>query len=134
MRLRGEVMDAVARVVVMYAFLMFVFRLTGKRTLGEATNFDFLLLLIVSETTQQALLGDDPSFTHSMLAIVTFLTLNVGMSLVKQRSPRVERLLEDAPTLIMRDGQLLRERMDRERVDLEDVLEAARRTHGLTAL
>jgi uncharacterized membrane protein YcaP (DUF421 family) len=124
-------MDAIVRVVVMYAFMLLVFRLAGKRTLGEATIFDFLLLLVISETTQQALLGDDPSLTHSMLAIVTFLTLNIGMSLVKQRSPAIERLLEDAPTLIVRDGQMLEDRMNRARVDREDILEAARRSHGL---
>jgi uncharacterized membrane protein YcaP (DUF421 family) len=124
-------MDAVARVVVMYGFLMLVFRLAGKRTLGEATTFDFVLLLVISETTQQALLGDDPSLTHSMVTIVAFLTLNIGMSLLKQRSPRIERLLEDAPTLIVRDGQMLKDRMDHARVDVADVMEAARRSHGL---
>jgi Predicted membrane protein len=52
-------MESVLRGLAVYAFLMLVFRISGKRSLGEITTFDFVVLLIVAETTQQALLGED---------------------------------------------------------------------------
>jgi uncharacterized membrane protein YcaP (DUF421 family) len=127
-------MESVLRVVVMYVFLMLVFRLTGKRTLGEATTFDLLLLLVISETTQQAMVDDDHSMTHAFLLIITFLAINVGLSLLKVRSERFDKLLEGAPLLLVSDGRLLRERMTKARVGEDDIMEAARHVQGLERL
>src|SRR5688572_9491180 len=124
-------MDSVLRVVAMYFFLMVVFRLSGKRTLGEANTFDFLLLLIVSETTQQAMVDDDHSLTHAFLLVLTFVVMNIGLSLWKQRSIKFEKLIDDVPLLIVNEGKLLHERMNKARVDEADIIEAARRQAGL---
>jgi len=124
-------MDAVIRVLVMYAFLLLIFRLTGKRTLGEATPFDLLMLLIISETTQQAMVDEDHSMTHAFLLILTFAMINVGLSILKQRSRRAERTLEGVPLIIVDNGRPLKDRMNKERVDEDDVMEAARQSHGL---
>ena len=124
-------MDSVLRALVMYAFLLLVFRLTGKRTLGEATMFDLLLLLIISETTQQAMVDDDHSMIHAFLLILTFVMLNVGLSLLKQRSRAAERVLEGVPLIIVADGKGIKEHLDRSRVDEDDIMEAARCTQGL---
>jgi uncharacterized membrane protein YcaP (DUF421 family) len=124
-------MDAVVRVVFLYLFLLLVFRINGSRTLGQATTFDLLLLLILSETIQQALVGEDHSLTQAMLLIVTFLLMNVGLSLLKQRSKRFERLLEGSPVVLVHNGRPLREVMDRLRVDEDDVLEVVREQRGL---
>lgn len=127
-------MNAVFRAAAMYFFLLLVFRLSGKRTLGEATTFDLLMLLVISETTQQAMIDSDNSFTQAVVLITTFLTLNVGMSLLKQRFPRVESILEGNPVILVDHGVALRDRLDRCRVDEEDVLEAARHQQGLERL
>lgn len=127
-------MDSVIRVVAMYGFLLLVFRLTGKRTLGEATPFDLLLLLIISETTQQAMVDDDHSMTHAFLLILTFAVINLGLSIIKQKSPAVERVLDGVPVVIVEHGRLIKDRAKKERVDEEDVLEAARETQGLERL
>ncbi len=127
-------MDPVLRVAAMYFFLMLVFRLAGKRTLAETTPFDLLMMLVISETTQQAMVGEDHSMTHAFLLITTFVSIDVGLSLIKQRSKRVARLLEDAPVVIVAHGELLQDRMDRSRVDEEDVLEAARELQGLESV
>jgi uncharacterized membrane protein YcaP (DUF421 family) len=124
-------MDSVLRVVVMYAFLLVVFRVAGKRTLSEATTFDFLLLLVISETTQQAMVDDDHSMTHAFLLVLTFVALNIGMSLWKQHSRRADRVLDGLPLLLVVAGRPLKDRMDRERVDEGDILEAARDHQGL---
>jgi uncharacterized membrane protein YcaP (DUF421 family) len=124
-------MDSVLRGVATYLIVWLVFRVAGKRSLAEITTFDFVLLLIISETTQAALLSNDNSMTNSLLLIVTLLGLDVSLSLWKQRSPRVEKLIDGVPLVIVSDGVLLRDRMEKERVDEGDVLAAARQLRGL---
>jgi uncharacterized membrane protein YcaP (DUF421 family) len=124
-------MESIIRVMVIYAFLMLVFRLSGKRTLAESTPFDLLMLLIISETTQQALIGEDPSITNALLMILTFVGMDVGLSLIKQRSEVVSRLLDDVPLVVAEHGRLLADRASKSRIDENDVLEAARQLRGL---
>src|SRR5690606_31412983 len=124
-------MDVVVRGLLIYIFLMIVLRISGQRSLGQVTTFDFVLLLIIAETTQQALLGDDYSLTSAFLLIVVLLSIDIGLSLLKRHSPRIDRLLEGLPLVIVEDGKPLRERMTRARVDDEDILSAARTLQGL---
>jgi uncharacterized membrane protein YcaP (DUF421 family) len=127
-------MDSVVRATAVYLVLLLLFRIVGKRSLGETGAFDFVLLLIIAEATQQAMIDDDNSMTNAFLIIVTLLALNIGFSLLKQRSPRVDRLIDDVPVLIVVDGNPLKDRMDRARVDERDILQAARESQGLARL
>ena len=124
-------MDAVLRAVAIYVFLVVVFRLSGKRTLAEVTTFDFVLLLIISEATQQALLGDDFSVTMALLVITTLVGLDIFFSLVQRRFPPVDRLMSGLPLVLVDNGKLLDERMKKVRVDESEILHAARHLHGL---
>lgn len=124
-------MEAVVRGFVVYVFLLVVFRITGQRSLGQVTTFDFVLLLIVAETIQGALLGQDDSITFAFVLVLTLFAIDVALALVKQRSPRIDRLIEGLPLVIVQDGEPLRDRMDRSRVDDEDVMSAARSLRGL---
>ncbi len=127
-------MDSVVRAAAVYLALLLLFRIVGKRTLAETGTFDFVLLLIIAEATQQAMIDDDNSMTNAFLIIVTLLALNVGFSLLKQRSPLVDQLIDDVPVLIVVDGNPLKDRMDRARVDERDILQAARESQGLARL
>ena len=127
-------MDAVVRGLLVYLFLLVVFRITGKRTLAQTTTFDFVLLLIISETVQQAMLDGNDSITHGLLLVVTLLGLSVALSFVKEYLPWAEKAIDSAPLVIIEDGKLLRERMEKLRVDESDVLESARELHGLERL
>lgn len=127
-------MDLVVRGVAVYLFLLLIFRISGKRSLRNATTFDFVLLLIVAETTQQALVGDDASVTGAFLLIIVLVGTDILLSLVKRASPRIDRLLEGEPLVIARNGVPLRRRMHIERIDEEDILSAARETRGLDSL
>src|SRR5688572_29239337 len=124
-------MDAVIRAAVVYLVLLVLLRLCGKRTLAQITAFDFVLLLIISEATQQALTDSDNSMINAAIVVTTLIGLNIIMSVLKQRSKTIERVIEDLPLVIVADGKLLNHRMDKERVDVDDVLDAARETHGL---
>lgn len=127
-------MDAVIRAVVIYTFVLIIIRAAGKRTLGQMTNFDFVLLMIISEATQQALMGaDDYSITHAVLVIGTLVGLDILVSLVKQRWPKVEKWVEGTPLVLIENGEPIQAHMDHARVDLMDLLAAAR-ANGLERL
>ena len=127
-------MESVFRAAAVYLFLLVVFRLAGHRTLAQITTFDFVLLLIISEAIQQALIGNDNSMINAALIVLTLAGLNVALSVLKQRSKLAEKVLEDVPLVLVSDGRLLQERMDKVRVDTDDILEAARESHGLERL
>jgi uncharacterized membrane protein YcaP (DUF421 family) len=124
-------MDSVLRALAVYVFLLVIFRIGGKRTFAQITPFDFVLLLVVAEATQQALIKQDYSFTNAALVIITLVGIDIGLSLWRRRSRRVERLLDDTPLLLIVDGRPIPARMNKTRVDEADVMEAARLRHGL---
>jgi uncharacterized membrane protein YcaP (DUF421 family) len=123
-------MESIARALIVYAFMLLVFRFSGKRTLGEVTTFDFVLVLIIAETIQEALIGRDLSMTNAMIVIVTLVGIDIILNLVKAHSARADRLLEGTPTVIVENGQPLHERLREEQLNEEDILRAARQ-HGL---
>ncbi|MBH3441609.1 MULTISPECIES: DUF421 domain-containing protein [Pseudomonas] len=124
-------MDAVLRAAAVYLVVFIIFKIAGRRTLAEITTFDFVLLLIIGEATQQALLGDDFSVTNAALIIVTLVVIDIGLSLVKERSPKLARFIDGMPMIIVENGQVLKARLNKVRLAEEDLLEAARTTHGL---
>ncbi len=127
-------MDSIVRAVIVYLFLLVLFRLSGKRTLAEVTTFDLILTLIISEAIQQALIGSDNSLTNGLLVVVTLVAVDRLFSAMKRRFPRVDRILEGLPVTILRDGKPDREAMRHEGVDEEDILRAARELQGLDRL
>lgn len=124
-------MDAIVRAIVVYGLVWALFRVSGKRTLSEATTFDFVLLLIIAETTQQALLGEDYSITNAFLLVTTLIGIDIALSLVKRRFPRFDKVMDGQPVIIVENGHPLEDRMRQARVDEADILEAARRLQGL---
>ena len=127
-------MDAVLRAAIVYLFVFVLLRLTGRRTMGEMDSFDFVLLLIIGEATQQAMLGEDYSITHAFLLVLTLVLIDTGMSLLKQRSREAERIVDGVPLALVDDGRPRREFMEKERLVESDVLRAAREQHGLEEL
>lgn len=124
-------MDIIIRAAAIYVFLLVVFRISGKRTLSEVTTFDLVLILVIAEATQQGLLGQDYSVTRAFLTILTLVGVDIALSVLKRRSPALDRIMEGRPLVIVEDGKPLQERMRKERVDDEDVLHAARELQGL---
>mgnify|MGYP001352662651 FL=1 len=127
-------MEILIRTAAVYFFLLLLFRIGGKRSLSQITTFDFVLLLIISEAVQQALLGEDFSVTNAFLVIATFFAIDIGISILKQRSKAVEKVIDGVPLIILEDGRPIQERMDKTRVDEADILAAARELQGLERL
>ncbi|HEX2174916.1 MAG TPA: YetF domain-containing protein [Nocardioidaceae bacterium] len=124
-------MDAVLRALAIYVVILLLFRLTGKRSLLQATTFDFVLLLIVGEATQQALLGDDFSLTNAVTVIGTLIGLDRLADYLGFRFPRLDKLMESTSVILIDDGKPLKDRMDKAHVNEEDILEQARQNHGI---
>lgn len=88
---------------------------------GAATTFDFVLLLIIGEATQQALLGNNFSLTMAFLVITTLMSIDVGLSIAKQRFPSLERWAESVPLVLVENGRTLQKRLDKTRIDQSDI-------------
>lgn len=127
-------MDSVLRMAAVYLTLLVLLRFAGKRTIAQIDTFDFVLLLIISEATQQAILGNDYSFTNAALTIATILLLNITLSFIKHRSRAFEQYAEDVPMVLVQDGEPLQDRLERSRVGLDEVLQQARLSQGVERL
>ena len=127
-------MDAVIRGLAVYVFLLIVFRFAGKRTLAQTSSFELVLLLIISETVQEALIDDDHSVTNGFLLVLTLVSITIFLSWIKQRFPKADKWLEEEPLIILENGKPHKHRMDKVRVDEREILSAARRLQGLTRL
>ncbi len=127
-------MDIVLRAAAIYVVLLLLIRIAGRRTLGQMTTFDLVLVLVIGEATQQALLGDDFSLTTAVLAIATLIGIDIALSELKRYFPKVGQVFNGEPMLIVENGRLLKMRMSQARVDEEDILASARKLRGLERL
>lgn len=125
--------STVLRAAIVYVFVLFALRLAGKRTLAQLTTFDLVVLLILSESVQQALVGEDHSLTNAGLIVLTLVGLDALLGFIKDRSRIASRWLDDIPTVLVREGVLDEEAAARSRVDRDDIMEAARKEAGLTS-
>lgn len=124
-------MDAVIRATVIYLFLLLLFRLIGNRSLAQVTVFDLVLLLIIGESTQQALIGDNFSITNALVLITTLLTLEALFTIATRRSRFIDRIIDGAPVVVIDNGRMLHDRMHHCGVSESDLMEAARSDRGL---
>ncbi len=97
-------METVLRAASMYLLLMVVLKVAGRRTLMEMTSFDLILLLIISEATQQALLGDDFSITGASITIITLIVIDIMFGMLKTWFPRVEMLIDGTSLILVEEG------------------------------
>ncbi|WP_025745769.1 DUF421 domain-containing protein [Kallotenue papyrolyticum] len=127
-------MDSILRALVIYLVLLLLFRITGKRSLAQITTFDAVLLLIIAEAIQQAMIDSDNSMTNAFLLILTLLGSDLLMQEISSRSKTVDKWLNDVPLVIVENGKPLQDRMRKTRVNESDVLAEARLSQGLERL
>ncbi len=127
-------METVLRAASMYLVLMVVLKIAGRRTLLEMTSFDLILLLIISEATQQALLGNDFSVTGATLTIITLVTMDILFGIMKSWLPRLELLIDGGPLVLVENGRLLPKRARKAGITEADILLSARTSQGLERL
>ena len=120
----------VIRTLVIYLIILVGLRLSGKREIGQMTVFDLVVLLLIANAVQNAMVGPDTSLLGGILAAVVLLLANGLVAQMRLRWPRVRRLVDGTPTLLINHGEIIYEHLRREAVD-EDTLMAALREHGL---
>ncbi|MEB6380120.1 DUF421 domain-containing protein [Leclercia adecarboxylata] len=127
-------MEMILRAVAIYLILLVVFKIAGRRALLQMTSFDLILLLIISEATQQALLGDDFSVTGAMLTIITLVVVDMLFGMVKKYISGAESAIDGSPVILVIHGELQKEKLKKVDVSCDDILISARQNHGITTL
>lgn len=127
-------MEMVLRALAIYLILLLVFKVVGRRALLEMTSFDLILLLIISEATQQALLGNDFSVTGAMLTIITLVAVDILFGLVKKYLSGAESVIDGSPVILVENGIPLVDKLQKVDVSCDDILVAARQNQGITEL
>jgi len=116
----------VLRALVIYALVMVLIRVSGKRAVGQFTPFDLVLLILIGNAVQNGLNGGDNSITGAALLAGCLIGLNYLVALVVARRPRVRAVIEGRAVVLARDGQVFREVLRRELVSNADFHEAMR--------
>jgi len=119
------------RAAAIYIALLIFLRLSGKRSVGEFTPFDFVVLILLSESAQGALTGGDESIPGALLLVATLVGLNYLVGLLSARFKSVDKLVEGEPVVLVRHGKILHRALKRENVPISD-LEESLRKNGLT--
>ncbi|GAA3990347.1 DUF421 domain-containing protein [Thermobifida alba] len=127
-------MDPVLRALAVYVVLLVIFRLAGKRSMARITTFDLLLLLVVSEATQQALLGDDFSLTNAALVILTLVAVERTADFLRWRFGWFTRVTQSVPVVLVARGEVLAEPMAKHHIDESEILAAARASQGISSM
>jgi len=129
----GPALDIVARTALVYVLVLVGLRLSGKREIGQITVFDLVVLLLLANAVQNAMVGPDTSLAGGVVAAIVLLTLSAVVARARLRWPRLRHVLEGSPTLLVLHGESIPEHLRREGID-EDTLEAVLREHGVARL
>ncbi|TMP97017.1 MAG: DUF421 domain-containing protein [Verrucomicrobia bacterium] len=121
--------ELILRVVIIYAFLLALLRLSGKRQVGQLAPFDLVLLLVLSNAVQNAMNGGDNSLLAGLISAVALVLMNYLVGLATYKSKRVEALVEGRPEVLIHNGRLFADVMEREKLTHHE-LNAALRAAG----
>jgi uncharacterized membrane protein YcaP (DUF421 family) len=119
-------MDIALRAIVLYAFVVFLMRVMGRRELSSLSAIDLVLLIVMGDAIQQGLTQDDYSVTGSLIAVSTIAAVQVVISYLSFRSRRARRVLQGEPIVIVQNGKLIERNVRRERLTEDDVAEEMR--------
>lgn len=133
LKLGTPALELVVRATVVYAVVLVGLRVTGKREVGQFTPFDLVLVLLISNAVQNAMVGADTSLLGGVIAAVTLLIVNYVVGRFTEGSPAARRLILGHPTLLVHDGVVQRAGITREGLT-EDELLTSIREHGLESV
>jgi len=119
-------MDLAIRTTVIFFFIYLLMRIVGRRELSSLEPFDLILLVVLGDSVQQAVTQDDYSVTGAFIVVSTIALLQVFLSYLNFRVPRLRTLIDGEPIVIIQDGKVIEGNARRERLTLEDIAEAAR--------
>jgi uncharacterized membrane protein YcaP (DUF421 family) len=126
------IIEIVLRTIVIYLVVLVGVRLSGKREVGQMTPFDLVLLLLISNSVQNAMTGPDNSLVGGIAAAITLLLMNYGIAELSGGNRRFRKFVEGQPTLLVHDGQIITAHLAKEHVSMDE-LERALREHGVNS-
>jgi uncharacterized membrane protein YcaP (DUF421 family) len=119
-------MDIALRSAVIFVFIYVLMRIVGRRELSSLEPFDLILLVVLGDSVQQAVTQDDYSVTGAVIVVATIALLQVSVSYLNFKVPRLRPILDGEPIVIVQDGKVIEGNARRERLTLDDIAEAAR--------
>lgn len=118
--------ELIIRATTVFLVMFLMFKVWGRKHLGEMTAFDFILLLIMSEAVQNSLVENDKSIQGGLIVVATFMILSSIMNILSFYSRKAEHFLEGTPKVIIRNGKLMEKVLTKERISIAELLEAIR--------
>ena len=115
------------RTLAVYAFLVAGLRLFGKRELGQLNPLDFIVLLLLSNTVQNAIIGNDNSLVGGLVGAAVLFLVNEALVRFSYHNPRARRMIEGKPEELVRDGHILQRALKRNLISREELMAAARK-------
>jgi uncharacterized membrane protein YcaP (DUF421 family) len=122
----------VLRTIAVYLVVLIGVRLSGKREVGQMTPFDLTLLLLISNSVQNAMTGPDTSLLGGIAAAITLLLMNYLIAELSGGNRRFRKFVQGQPSLLVHDGEVILAHMAKEHVSMDE-LERAMREHGVTS-
>ena len=119
-------MDLAIRAVALFSFVYLLTRIIGRRELSSMEPFDLILLIVIGDAIQQGLTQDDYSVTGALIVIGTFAVLQILISYLSYRFPRLRPALDGEPMVVVQDGKAIEKNMKRERITVDEVIVEAR--------
>ena len=126
-------LQIIARTLVIYLVIIVGLRLAGKREIGQMTVFDLVVLLLIANAVQNAMVGPDTSLPGGILAAVVLLAANALLARLRMRWPGLRKFVEGTPTLLVLHGETIPKNMHQEGIDEETLLTAIRE-HGVAEM
>jgi uncharacterized membrane protein YcaP (DUF421 family) len=119
-------MDIVLRAIAIFAFVLILMRVLGRRELSSLEPFDLIILVVIGDLVQQGVTQNDFSVTGAILAVGTIGVLSVGTSWLSWRFPRARPILDGRPVVLLEDGSPILGNLKRERITIEELAAQAR--------
>jgi uncharacterized membrane protein YcaP (DUF421 family) len=126
-------LEKILRPILVYVFLIIGLRIAGKRELAQLNSFDLIVLLMLSNTIQNAIIGEDNSVVGGMIGAASLLVVNYIVVRLSHRSRRLSRLLAGRADVLMRDGKIVRDHLQRELITQAELTAAAHK-QGIASL
>jgi uncharacterized membrane protein YcaP (DUF421 family) len=121
------IIEKVVRPLLVFIFLLAAFRVFGKRELGSIAPFDLVIWLTVSNVLQNAMIGPDNSFTGGLIGATTMFVANYLFALASYRFPKLETFMQSSPTMLIQNGKIMRNNLEKELLTVEDLRHALRK-------
>jgi hypothetical protein len=122
-----SVLELVIRAVVVYGFILFLIRISGKRQLGQLSAIEFVTILLISNAVQNAMNAGDNSLFGGIVLAVVLVIISMGVAILSYRYKKFRHLVEGTPTILVRRGELIHSHLEKERLTREELMTLLRR-------